>query len=92
MSNFDYIPRKINKTDSWPYYGSCLIICPHSDMEHKKTQGGDGQEDQGGGHDVDIEKLFSDTASKYPQTASIVRMIQQALMTKRSTSLWSTKI
>ena len=27
-------------------------------MEHKKTQGGDGQEDQGGGHDVDIEKLF----------------------------------
>ena len=35
---------------------------------------------------------ISDTASKYPQTASIVRMIQQALMTKRSTSLWSNNL
>ena len=38
--------------------GITWVICVHSDMEHTKAKGGDGQEDKGKGHDVDIEKLF----------------------------------
>ena len=50
MSDFDHIPRKINKTDSSPVW---------LDMEDIQAQGGAGdcQEDQGE-DDVDIEQLF----------------------------------
>ena len=49
MSDSDYIARKMNKTDSCPFNDMAQAWL---DMEHTKAQDGDGQEDQGEGHDV----------------------------------------